>query len=168
MEFARKDGSRTIPLSRGMVAIVDASDYVMLSKSKWFVNGDKWPYAMRHKPGTFHRQILMHRLVVGAKDGDIVDHINGNSLDNRKCNLRICTNAQNIANGKSRGGTSKFKGVHLTKSRKPWRASIMQARKKYNLGNYMTEAEAAKAYDRSARERFGQYARLNFPAEATP
>lgn len=161
------NGSRTIPLNHGKVALVDTEDYEAIASHHWFIQGTKWPYAVCNSPGDHGKKFLMHRIIIGAEPGQFVDHINGNTLDNRKCNLRICTNAQNIANGRSRGGTSKFKGVHLTKSRKPWRASIMQARKKYNLGNYMTEAEAAKAYDRSARERFGQYARLNFPAEAT-
>lgn len=95
-----------------------------------------------------------------AKRGQYVDHINGNKLDNRKSNLRICSNAENCRN--SRGtGKNRFKGVFWVANR--WMAQIAVDRKTIYLGRFKDEEQAARAYDKAARKHHKEYARLNFP-----
>ena len=86
------------------------------------------------------------------------DHINGNTLDNRRCNLRVCTRERNTGNQKPlRGITSKFKGVCWVKARSKWRVAISG---KF-IGEYISELDAAKAYNEAAKKHFGEFARLN-------
>ncbi|HEY3322061.1 MAG TPA: HNH endonuclease [Planctomycetota bacterium] len=112
--------------------------------------------------------LLLHRFLLGlayAPSHIHVDHINGNPLDNRKCNLRMATNAQNLMNTTKRPGCrSRFKGVALCKGRKskPWQASLGDHTHSF-IGRFATEEEAARAYDRAAQERYGSFAILNFP-----
>jgi hypothetical protein len=145
------------------VAIVDAEDYDRLKKYKWCaVEEGNW-YAK-----TFRRDgmpLWMHRLVIDAPKGLYVDHIDHNGLNNCKSNLRLCTNAQNQQNRRpNRGGSSRYKGVHKLKSYKKFRARIVHNKKAIHLGYFKDEIEAAKAYDKKARELFGEFAYLNFPA----
>ena len=102
-----------------------------------------------------------------APDGMVVDHIDGNSLNNRRSNLRICTPRQNTANrAKTRNGTSRFKGVHFCTRDRKWRAQIGVDGARRFIGDFDDEVEAARAYDRKAAELFGEFAYLNFPEEA--
>ena len=95
-----------------------------------------------------------------------VDHINGNPLDNRKSNLRICTNAENQRNrGVNKNNTSGYKGVCWAKQNKKWKARIKHNGKLIHLGYYKDKEEAARAYDKKAKELHGEYAYLNFPDE---
>lgn len=164
--------SRTIPLTRGYVAIVDDEDYERLSEWNWHVIGRApYIYAVRKRrvgEGEFWRTkrvLYMHCAVVNA-DGDgliRVDHFNHNTLDNRRANLRICTHGLNLANQRSTTGQSRFKGVHWRKDRHRWRARIRINRKDYSLGYYCHEEDAARAYDKAAIEAWGEFAYLNFP-----
>lgn len=161
-------GVRVIVLSKGAEALVDEADYDRFFPHRWYLHGSgKWAYAARNRPQGDPgpgRHIIMHREVCGAEPGQFVDHINGNTLDNRRMNLRVCTNAENIRNMLPHdGGTSKFKGVYWLEARGKWRAQIMHDYKKLNLGNYESEEEAGRAYDQAAIRLFGQFARLNFP-----
>lgn len=140
--------------------IVDDEDYGELSR--W-----AWAY---HKNGYAHRgtsswgkslKFYMHREIMGAADGQDVDHINGNKLDNRKSNLRLCSRSQNMANAPGRGVTSRYKGVGWDRSRGKWHAKIMVDYKTINLGRFDSEIEAARAYDAAALRYFGSYATLN-------
>lgn len=117
---------------------------------------------------------LLHRLIMGAKPGQVIDHINGNSLDNRRCNLRICSRSQNQANrtkerlGKKGKFDHGFKGVtkHTKKGlKKPWMARLAFEGKVYFSEKFHTPSEAAKAYDTLAKKHHGEFARLNFPEE---
>lgn len=102
----------------------------------------------------------MHRLLVNATDNQDVDHINGNGLDNRLVNLRVCSRAENMCNRKpSRTGTSKYLGVSLRKNR--WVSQITKNRKCKNLGSFISEVEAALAYDAAAEVVHGSFGRLN-------
>jgi hypothetical protein len=94
-----------------------------------------------------------------------VDHVNGDGLDNRRSNLRVCTHAENARNQSSRTrmSTSRFRGVVWAKDRRKWRAMIGDNGRTVHLGNFTDEIEAAQAYDRAAREMYGAFARLNFP-----
>lgn len=157
--------TREIPLTRGKIAIIDDEDYPLVSKYKWHA----WHYQKGNSPwyaihSVNHKvQIKMHRLILGLKKGEFCDHINGDGLDNHRCNLRIVTHHQNMMNQKKpSGGTSKYKGVHRRKDVNRWASSINFNGKCYYLGHFIDEVEAAKAYDKKAKELFGEYAKLNF------
>ena len=105
-----------------------------------------------------HREIL--NLTLGNKLR--VDHKNCNGLDNQKQNLRFATKSQNGMNQKIRMGTSKYKGVSWHKNRNKWAVWICNNGKRQYLGYFTNEVDAAQAYDRKAKELFGEYARLNF------
>ena len=153
--------TRIIPLMHGLYAIVDAADYEWLSQYRWVLWGAG--YAGRHAPG---KTILMHREIMQAPAGMVVDHINGNRLDNRRCNLRICTRPQNVRNAAKRSGClSQYKGVSFDRKMNQWFATIWFEGRSIALGHYHDEADAARAYDRAAVELFGEYAWLNFPQE---
>lgn len=158
------DDVRYIALTKGRFAIVDAADYEWLSRYTWQAayNGTKFYATTKKKRGG---NIWMHRLIMNAPKGMVVDHINGNGLDNRRCNLRICTRQQNAYNSRRVSGTSQYKGVHFEKATGRWRATITCRGRHYNLGLYESEIEAARAYDRKAIELFGEFAYLNFPEE---
>ena len=154
------DAVRYIALTKGYFATVDAADYEALSRYKWtaLVAGSK-VYAIRAAKG---KTILMHREIMDAPDDKVVDHIDGNGSNNRRTNLRLCTRAQNLYNSKPRAARSRYKGVRYDKRKQKWTAEITY------LGSFDDEIEAAKAYDRKAREFFGEFARLNFPEEIEP
>lgn len=155
-----------LPLTKGKVAIVDASDLDALRKFSWyaFKNRPKHPdsnyYAASKVAG------LMHRFLLRAGEHECVDHINHNTLDNRRSNLRACTYSENLAWRFKVGGTSRFKGVYWNK-RGYWHAQISGGGRMANvyLGSFKSEREAALAYDAAAAERFGAFATLNFPTE---
>lgn len=106
-----------------------------------------------------YNRIYLHRYITKAPDGMQVDHINGNRLDNRSKNLRICTNQQNNWNKGPRKG--KYKGVHWSKTHKRWVAQITENYKTRHLGHFMTAEAAALAYNAAAKELHGEYAYLN-------
>jgi hypothetical protein len=155
---------RFIPLTQGKFAIVDAEDYEHLSKYKWYAvyAGGKF-YAYR---SVKYRAVSMHRQIMGEPKGKVVDHRDGNSLNNRRSNLRICTFAQNQLNRRSTGGVSRYKGVWFKKGHNKWKAQIGFNGKKIHIGYFKDEIDAAKAYDKKAKEFFGEFAYLNFPEQA--
>ncbi len=162
------DAIRYIPLTQGAFAIVDAADYAELARYNWCAIGNKRDgfYAGRGLPGG--ATLLMHRAIMDPPKGMFVDHIDGNRGNNRRANLRICTPEQNNRNARPiRNSSSRFKGVHWDKKSRKWVAMIRSGGKQIFLGAFDDEIEAAKAYDRKARELFGEFAYLNFP-DASP
>ncbi len=160
------DEIRYIPLTKGKFAIVDAADYEWLSQYKWHVHGDDWNgfYAARRLRNG--KQQFMHRAIMNPPAGMVVDHIDGNRSDNRRANLRICTQRQNTQNSRpARGCTSRFKGVSYHRAARKWIVLIKSDGKRIYLGLFDDEIEAAKAYDRKAHELFGEFAYLNFPED---
>lgn len=109
------------------------------------------------------KNINIHKLVQFAffLGEEYIDHINRDKTDNRLINLRVCTHAQNLANQKSQGGTSKFKGVCWCEPRKKWRAYVNKNKKQYFLGYFVDEKSAAQAHDKKAKELHGEFACLN-------
>lgn len=158
---------KEIKLTQGKVALVDDEDY------NW-VNQKTWQAQVNHC-GIFYacsayRREKMHRVIMGLQKGDKrqVDHINHDGLDNRRCNLRICTNSQNCMNGKHKGGSSKYKGVTYHKKSNRWQAQIQiednnaaGKRKHIRCGSHKTEKDAAIAYNNAAIKYFGEFAHLN-------
>jgi DNA polymerase-1 len=163
-----------IPLTQGQYAIVDPDDYRRLSKYKWYVAGRPGSqYAVRSDAAknTKRSVIYMHREVINAPDDLFVDHINRNSLDDRKANLRPATRAQNVQNRtKYRKGkySSKYKGVTWNCGHKLWQADIRFNGQHIFLGSFNREVRAAKAYDRAAKRYHGEFAVLNFPEPRRP
>jgi len=158
------DDIRYIALTKGRFAIVDAGDYEWLNRRKWQAAYTCRKFYANTKNGR-NGTLWMHRLIMNAPKGMVVDHINGNGLDNRRCNLRICTWQQNACNSCPSRGTSRYKGVHFERATGRWRATISCRGEHHNLGLYESEVEAARAYDRKAIELFGEFAYLNFPEE---
>jgi hypothetical protein len=111
----------------------------------------------------------MHREIIDVPEGLFVDHINHRGLDNRKANLRPATPADNARYArypKKKNASSKYRGVWFNKKKKRWRAVITINNRKKQIGNFRNELDAAKAYDRAAKEYHGQFAIINFPEEA--
>jgi AP2 domain/HNH endonuclease len=160
--------TREIPLTRGMVALVDDVDYerVMALGSWYAVCASHTSYAARQVPcrcAGYMRQyrLRLHNLILGASG---VDHVNGDGLDNRRANLRVATAQQNARNRRPDIGTG-FKGVRQLASGR-WQARLMIDGKHLRIGTYATPEEAARAYDAAALVHFAEFAYLNFPAEA--
>lgn len=164
---------KRIPLTQGKFATVDNADYVYLRKYKWHTkthNGTRH-YAARQIKITGDRQITvrMHRQILGLTNSPRVwvDHKNGNGLDNRKCNIRKCSPAENARNciGKNRVNRA-LRGITPLPAdgrKMRWRAVIKVNWKPVHLGCFRTQKDAAHAYDEAAKKYHGEYARLNFP-----
>lgn len=152
------DDFKIIPLSGKKFTKVDNEDFEKLKLICWTLRGDAM-YAMNTRAGSMHRYILE------IEDGKVVDHINGDGLDNRKSNLRICEHVNNMWNTKPQSGTSKYKGVCLDKKRNKWLAQITFNNINTLLGSFESEEEAAKVYDAKSVSLRGEYAftYLNFP-----
>lgn len=143
-------------------ALVDDEDYPLLSRYKWHFDHKEYV-----KSSIFNTTVKLHRMIMAAPKSLQVDHINGDKLDNRKCNLRLCDNASNQANKKKRPlmkgkpTSSRFKGVHYRKDRKEWSARIGHKNKRIDLGSYKNEEDAAIAYNKAALKYHGEFASLN-------
>jgi hypothetical protein len=163
-----------VALTKGLFAIIDEEDLPKVSQYKWHAlckrrGGNYYANTSIHISGSgkdrIKKNINMHRFIMDATDGQHVDHKNGNTLDNRKENLRICSNSQNHMNIPkiNKATTSKYKGVSLRKNdaSKGWRATIRANGEALELGYYPTEAAAAIAYNQAALKYFGEFALLN-------
>ena len=153
-----------IPLTRGQVAIVDAEDFEWLSQYKWQA---KWDKCKKGYYATTGRLILksfnttiMHRVIIGAKKGEIVDHIDGNGLNNTKSNLRIVTRTENAINHRIRSdNTSSVTGVRFRKDVNKWYAFISINNKETFLGSFVNFNEAVEARRNAEKKHYGDFVR---------
>ena len=162
-----------IPLTQGKFAFVDDEDFEWLSQ--W-----KWHYSTRYAARSVHlgvfngvqkrKRVFMHKAILekylGTKELQETDHINCDSLDNRKCNLRLATRKQNGSNRRiPKSNTSGYKGVSWDKTTtnrdKKWLARIKVNNRLINLGRYLTKEEAAQVYNQAASQYFGEFSNLN-------
>ena len=165
-DFARQHSihyMKHIPLTRGAVTVVDDDVFDEHGKYKWCCA--QGGYAVRticaYKN---NRQVKLHRLIMNAQPGQHVDHINGDKLDNRRCNLRFATSVQNSWNSAPMANSKvPFRGVWEQAGK--FAARITCFGKRHLLGFFPDAKTAALAYDFKARELYGPYARLNFPDE---
>jgi hypothetical protein len=157
---------RRIPLTQGKFAKVDPEDYYELIRYKWCACCYGSVYYAKRTIWRGGKKITVgiQRIVMKAPKETIVDHIDGDPLNNCKFNLRFATNRQNSINRRALlGRTSKYKGVHYDRPRDCYRARITFNGRLISLGRFEDEVEAAKAYDKAAKKYHGEFARLNFP-----
>jgi len=145
---------------KGDKVFVDDEDLPSLSKSNWHISKG---YVVRNiwVEGKGRRLSYIHREIMGLQRSDPskVDHINGNPLDNRKENLRVCTNSQNLMNrGRPRSNTSGMKGVSWDKRENKWRATIIKDQKQRFLGYFRNPEEAYEVYCLAADMLHGEFA----------
>ena len=149
--------TKIILLTHGKETIVDDEDFEYLNKYKWYIN--EHGYAVRTV--WKHGRVRIHREIMKTPKGMFTDHINGNKLDNRKCNLRTCNHSQNAANAKIyKTNKSNAKGVSWHKESKKWRATIMVSYHSIHLGLFNTVKDASFAYQNAAKNYFGTFYNL--------
>lgn len=148
---------KKIPLTKGKFVIVDETDFNDLNQHKWCLHS--LGYAVRRSDGQY---LLMHRVILGVEPGINVDHIDGDKLNNRRMNLRLCNQSQNCANRRlNRNNTSGYKGVVWVPRLKKFQAQIQVNRVNYRLGCHVTAEQAAIAYNKAAKKYFGDFSLLN-------
>jgi hypothetical protein len=145
----------------GIAGVIDASDAELVLGYKWIAHHGKRSRTPYLKAMVGDANIYMHRLLCDVWDARCVDHRDGNGLNNRRDNLRICSTSLNNANSIRQRPTSGFKGV--VKRCRRWRAYIGRTSNRVLLGSFPSPIEAALAYDEAARLRWGEFARFNFP-----
>lgn len=146
--------------------LFDRKDFKIIDRYVWHLHSagyaatnDKYYYRSTKK----RRMIYMHRLIMDAPKDKCVDHINGNRLDNRKCNLRLCAKSENLDNSRKYGKTtSAYMGVYWDKNRLKWHANISIKNRHIHIGSFDKEIDAAKARDVYAKRFRGEFANLNF------
>lgn len=137
----------------GTPVLVDEADYAELSKHSWQISKS---CGIRYaRKGKSPNMVYMHRFITKPKQGLVVDHIDGNGLNNQRSNLRICTTEENLWNARKKTTTSssKFKGVSWHKVRSKWQSQIMSKGKSKHLGYFDNELDAAKAYQEEKKTR---------------
>lgn len=147
-------------------ALIDDTDYKRVSRMRWHMVPRKYAtYAMgSYKDGQTGKwkRIFLHRFILKARPGLVVDHINHNGLDNRRKNIRACSSSENIINSKiKKSNTSGFRGVCWDTHNKRWRAEITAKNKQIYIGIFKDKESAAKAYNSFAIKLHGKYAKIN-------
>jgi hypothetical protein len=151
-----------IPLTKGYEAVIDAADVHLVSGCNWYANTDGHTvYAQRgaYADGV-QKTTRLHRVLMSVDDGLLVDHRDGDGLNNRRSNLRVATRAQNNRNQRLVvRNSSGFKGVSWDKHERKWQAQIRMNNKTHNLGRYRTPEDAHAAYCEASTRLHGEFAR---------
>lgn len=157
---------KTIPLTQGKFTTVDDEDYQRLSGEKWYAmkNKNTW-YSVRQKtifPG-IQKMILMHREIMNTPEGMDTDHRDGYGLNNQRDNLRVCAKVDNRHNSPVRKDSSSgYKGVRWNDKQKSWQARIVVSGKHIHVGYFSNKEDAARAYDKVAKQQHGEFFRSTF------
>lgn len=167
----KPEGTITVVLhgnrANGRLALISPEDADLVCRYRWHVFLTKqhaYPRTSINRGGVITNMFL-HRMLLNPAAGMFVDHINGDSLDNRRCNLRVCTPEQNAQNRVGcRGVSSRFRAVGWHVRKQKWQALVHHAGTQYFLGYFTDEEDAARAVDKKSIELFGEFARLNCPA----
>lgn len=155
-DFKQPEDYKIIPLSKGKFAMVDNEDFDRVKDICWSINSKGYATSRNHNE--------LHKFLMQTPEGLFTDHINGDRLDNRRSNLRICTNQENCWNSKiNSNNTTGYKGVSLNNTKTKFKSSISKNKIQYHLGFYNTAEEASIVYDLKALELFGEFAYLNHP-----
>lgn len=160
-----------IELTQGQFALVDAADAELVGRYKWFAmrretrrHGKHYTYGFLAATKLAGQNVQLHVFLARPGPGLVVDHINGDTLDCRRANLRVCTHQQNrINSNRASHNKSGFMGVSWHAGKGRWAASLTASDRSVHIGWFGTAEDAARARDAAAYEWAGQYARLNFP-----
>lgn len=148
-------------INSSICALVDADILPVLGERRWelLVKRDR-PYVINRKRSEGKTiRVYLHRFIMNNPDGLFVDHINGNGLDNRRSNLRLATNAQNLMNrGASCVSASGYKGVSWDKLNQSWKVALHANKKYYFLGRFKSLPDAILAHSKGAKKFHGEFA----------
>jgi hypothetical protein len=153
---------KKIAVGKNKFALIDNDHFEKISRWSWHISGGYVVRTGRKKVSGVWKQfpVYLHRLIVGAKKGEVVDHANRNKLDNRGTNLRRCTQSDNLANSvRRKNNKSGYKGVIWDKTGKKWRAGFMKNGRWTHLGMFKSKIAAARNYKEALRTAFGEFAR---------
>lgn len=158
--FNKSEEICKIKLTQDKYTIIDFDDYGLISNYKWYAHKKGNSFYVNSKIKS--KTIFLHRVILDPPENMHVDHINGDGLDNRRCNIRIVVHHQNMMNrNKRKDNISKYKGVYKRKDCNRYAARIVFNGKTIHLGNFLTDYDAARAYNEAAKKYFGEYSRLN-------
>ncbi len=157
---------KEIKLTKGKIALVDDEDYEYINQWRWKLSTSGYAIrtvCVKNDLGINRfTSLIMHRVIMDAKKGEVIDHIDCDRLNNTKNNLRFCSVGENCMNRlKGKKNTSGYKGVSWHKRDKRWIASIKINGVAVHLGSYNNVIEAVNAYDKSAKKYFGEFAKTN-------
>lgn len=158
---------REIPLTKGHVALVDEADYERVSALRWYAMNchGRTLYAARGRVlrSDPPKKVLMHRFILGVPAGMVIDHINGNGLDNRRANLRVCSHLENCGNGPARGTSSGHKNISYRPQhkRKPYVVQITRDGKNHYCGSFADLHSAVAARNTAVVRIWGEFARID-------
>ena len=146
---------REVLVCGGHIALIDDADFDLVSKRNWWMRKG---YPSTSNPGKSPRQLPMHRVIMNPPSGMLVDHINGNPLDNRRENLRLCTLSENNRNvsvqSRSKSG---LKGVAWYSAGNKWKVQIQANGKRTHIGYFSNKEDAHRAYCEKAKELHGEF-----------
>lgn len=168
-ELVQPDGPyRLIPLTMGQVAIVDADDFERLNRFNWFAIWSKYTKSFYARRKENRKSLSMHQEIIECPKGQVVDHKNHNTLDNRKENLRPATRSQNNCNRAHQSSNrSGYVGVNWYPKYNKWVARVVQNGRRVLVGYFASIEDAVAARDRAATEYYGEFAFVNNPTSDT-